>query len=426
MIAALVLPVCVCMVLGVIDISRAMTARATLQGALDRATLAAARSESYTDADLQSVGCKALEANLYGLEGTFVGATFKGNAKASSVAGAANAYVDTSILGLFGNDRIEVSAASTVVRASKNIETALILDVTGSMAGASLTSLKSAAADLVDIVVQTSQTPYFSKIAIVSYATGVNVGGYADKVRGSVAAGTCTAPGCQSFKFYNPYGLRETFGVTNCVSERTGANAYTDAAPSAAPVGLLYASPSNPCATSAVVPLTSDKTALKSAISKLVAGGSSAGQVGVAWGWYLLSPNFNALWPSNAAASYKADKLVKVAVLMTDGEYNSVYCDGVISRDSTSGSGSATDHINCNAPNGNSYSQSKKLCAAMKAAGVVVYTVGLNVIDTAAAKDLVESCATDSAHVFYPTNGASLQSAFQAIGHSISDLRIAN
>ena len=62
---------------------------------------------------------------------------------------------------------------------------------------------------------------------------------------------------------------------------------------------------------------------------------------------------------------------------MTDGEFNTAYCQGVISRDSTS-PGPSSDRINCDAPNGNSFSQSRSLCTNMKATGILVYTIGFD------------------------------------------------
>jgi hypothetical protein len=109
---------------------------------------------------------------------------------------------------------------------------------------------------------------------------------------------------------------------------------------------------------------------------------------------------------------------------MTDGEYNSMYCSGVISQDSTSGSGSANDHINCNAANGNTYTQAQNSCTAMKAAGVIVYMVGFQVVNAPAASALINNCATDAEHVYLPANGAALQDAFHAIGQEISQLRL--
>jgi hypothetical protein len=139
----------------------------------------------------------------------------------------------------------------------------------------------------------------------------------------------------------------------------------------------------------------------------------------------MVSPNFASLWPTpSQPAAYGADGLLKVVVLMTDGAFNTTYCNGVISKDSGSGSGSAADHINCNAPNGDAFSQAQTLCANMKAKGVVIYTVGFDVAADQDAQDIVRECATDAQHVYLPSTGAALKTAFRAIGEDISRLRI--
>ena len=77
---------------------------------------------------------------------------------------------------------------TNVVRASNNLEVAMVLDITGSMSG-DIDSLKAAANSLVDLVVQDVQTPYYSKLAIVPYSNAVNVGtDYIDTVRGATTA----------------------------------------------------------------------------------------------------------------------------------------------------------------------------------------------------------------------------------------------
>jgi hypothetical protein len=111
---------------------------------------------------------------------------------------------------------------------------------------------------------------------------------------------------------------------------------------------------------------------------------------------------------------------------MTDGETNSSYCDGVISADSTIGSGNIFDHINCNAPNGHSYTQALNQCAAMKAAGLTVYTVGFNVWNDQKARDLIEHCASDSTRVFMAQGGEQLEQAFRAIGVSLVPLHLSH
>jgi hypothetical protein len=176
------------------------------------------------------------------------------------------------------------------------------------------------------------------------------------------------------------------------------------------------------------MPLSSDRAALAAQVNALTASGSTGGHIGVAWGWYMVSPNFSYLWPSQSRpAPYGTKDLLKVVVLMTDGEYNSAYCNGVISKDSTSGSGDSSTHINCNAPNGGAYDQAMALCSAMKSPAngqVIIYTVGFNVVSDPRAQALVNGCATDAKHVYLPSTGAALKDAFAAIGRDITTVRI--
>ena len=50
----------------------------------------------------------------------------------------------------------------------------------------------------------------------------------------------------------------------------------------------------------------------------------------------MVSPNFNSLWPSNTAGAYNTADTLKAVIIMTDGEFNTPYCSGVISRQAIS------------------------------------------------------------------------------------------
>lgn len=56
----------------------------------------------------------------------------------------------------------------------------------------------------------------------------------------------------------------------------------------------------------AIVPLSDNKTALKNSINSYTAAGSTAGHIGIAWAWYLLSPNFRNLLRRQQIASRRA------------------------------------------------------------------------------------------------------------------------
>ena len=422
---ALLLVPMIITVFGALDVSRASGEKMRLQDALDAATLAAARSSETTDAGLQAVGEKVLAADLAATQAVLTSSSFK--LMGTRVVATARASMATVVANLWMDGDMTIGADSEVTRSSNNIEVALALDVTGSMSGQKIADLKAAAKDLVDLVVQDQQSPYYTKLAVVPYAAAVNLGGYAVDVRGAYTAGTCTTPGCASYKFTNAQGSSKTFGISNCVTERSGGSAFTDAAPSATNLGRNYPASGNPCLGSTIMPLSIDRTALKSKIDGLSAAGSTAGHLGLAWGWYMVSPNFSYLWPTaSRPAAYGTDKLLKVVVLMTDGAFNTTYCKGVISQDSGSGSGSSSDHINCNAPNGDAFTQAQTLCSNMKAQGVIVYTVGFDVADDQDAQDIMSACATDAQHVYLPSTGAALKDAFHAIGQDISRLRLSH
>src|SRR5690606_7441124 len=138
----------------------------------------------------------------------------------------------------------------------------------------------------------------------------------------------------------------------------------------------------------------------------------------------MVSPNFNSLWPSNSAAGYNTANTLKAVIIMTDGEFNTPYCKGVISRQAGDGSGSNTGKIDCDADNGDPFEQGKVLCAAMKARGVPVYTVGFQIASGGNAANMLQACASTPANFYLPASGGDLSEAFAAIGRDITQLRI--
>ena len=491
------------LVVGVVDIYMSSAQRTRLQDALDAAALYTARSNATTAEAIQATGSRALLANLSaGDQARMISSTFVLNE--STVVASAELAPQSIASNLWNHGNLK--ATTNVVRASSNLEVAMVLDITGSMRN-DIAALKTAANSLVDIVVQDVQTPYYSKLAIVPYSNAVNVGAtYIDAVRGAAIApatitgasktkpvvitaadhgfsngdfvyidgvngmtqlnnktykvasatantfalqttggsnvdGTsyskfktgndpkahCRKYGCDVYRFTNASGSTETWPAsTTCVTERTGAEKYSDASPSAAKVGFLYTESQNNCPDVAIEPLNTDKTALKAVIAQLDDGGSTAGHIGVAWGWYMISPNFGHLW-SNAnsrPAAYGADDLLKVVVLMTDGEFNTAYCNGVLANNS--GYSDNSNQINCNAQNATSTDQARALCTSMKAQGVIVYTVGFRISSGSTAANMLAHCATDAQHQYLPSSGADLQDAFKAIGQDINSLRLSH
>lgn len=249
-------------------------------------------------------------------------------------------------------------------------------------------------------------------------------GSYGPDYGAYTSAGTsyCTKQGCEYFRFNNASAnAKRVYRVTTCATERTGDEAYTDASPATEYVGRHYAKATSECPTNQLIPLTSDKTLLTEAVDALVTDGSTAGHLGAAWGLYTLSPKFGSLFPAESMpATFGRPKLYKFAVFMTDGEFNTAHCKGVLGKGTYS---SSSDQINCTPENGDPFEQAQAYCTAMKQFGVKVYTVGLQVPNGTLKKTLTD-CATSAQYAYFPAQPEELISVFQQIGRDINEVRL--
>ncbi len=310
-----------------------------------------------------------------------------------------------------------------------SIETSFMLDITGSMKGQKLADLKTATNNAIDILVWSDQSVQTSRVAISPFAEDVRM----PTVQAYEAATGRTAVNATKTVYGYNFGAKAS---NLCVSERQGADRYLDTAPSTSsrPVAVwdyianngVSAANCNVPAGSAVQPLTSDKVVLHNLVNGLDDAGYTAGHIGTAWAWYMLSPNFNTLWATaNQAKPYDTNynintkvgdpskvKLKKIAVLMTDGDYNTAYTS----------QGILTSYFGEAAANDSATNQANALCTNMKAKGIEVYTVGFQV--SSAAQTMLTNCATDASHYYNATTGDSLNMAFKDIALKISQIRV--
>ena len=415
-----------------IDTSVAYNVRSQLAAAVDAAALAGARNfaSPNRDTDIQNFFTANFQEGYMG--SVLQPLEIASDNEARTVTVTARVTIPTFFMSVLGTDSTDISATAEATLSSRDVEVSLVLDVTGSMGGSKITDLKAAAKELIGIVVQDQQDPFYTKVALVPYSSSVNVGSYADQIRGTLTTGTCVypaAPTCTVFEYpdaSSPWST-VTGNATTCVTERPGVHISDDAAPSLAPLGPHF-DRGNACVNAEIMPLSSDKQALNDAVDALTTGGYTAGHLGAAWGWYMISPNFGYLWPAesqpmNYGELHLGRKVLKVVVLMTDGEFNTFYVDGVVAKNSN-GSISSSNRIDENGTNGNSFDQAEALCTAMKAEGVEVYTVGFAVGAASSEATFLRNCATTVDHFYLPSSGTDLKQAFRDIATQISNLRI--
>jgi Flp pilus assembly pilin Flp len=227
---------------------------------------------------------------------------------------------------------------------------------------------------------------------------------------------------CRYYLFTTAANSSRIEEITTCVTERAG-NPFNDQPPSVTYVGRNY--PTSPqCPNSPIIPLTTVKKTLDDAINALPATGNTAGSLGILWSWYMLSPNFGYVWPEDRRPEpYGTKDVLKAAIIMTDGEFNTVHFDGVPSRDSPIGGQAYLRHSK-NAHNGPPYAQAKAYCDAMRTAKITVYTVGFDIGKGTQAANIMAYCATEPANYYAAENGDQLKEAFQQIARNISALRL--
>jgi len=426
------------MIGGAVDLGRWLHARSETRSGVDAAVLAGARA-------LQTNGLNETEAmaaaqafydenikNRPPVDHDTI--TFKVTDSGTSVTAEGSAALETTFLKLIGIDSLpllklagtEYGEATLAVgaNAEQSLEISLMLDVTGSMDGQKLDDMKAAAKDLIDIVVWEGSGEYTSRVALVPFAEAVNLGSMYNSVVKD------TGPSYMAYQLGTGYWIW-WWRAANCISERSGTHAYTDKKPEAAQdkfAGVYRwdgaCLPSNP-----IVPLSSDKQMLKNTIDGFTASGGTAGHIGTAWAWYMLSPKFEDVVPaeSKPAGYGKLEQtnsegkpiLQKIAVLMTDGEYNAEYCDNGI-RAKRPGAESYTG--NCDPVNDKSAEQARQLCQNMKDAGITIYTVGFQLAEGGEAEETMTQCATSPDHVYDADNGQELKQSFRDIALKISDL----
>ena len=380
-----------------VDYSQMSRAKTLLNNSLDAAILAAGNEmleKNGTSAQLKTVFENNLFANL-GQHPELSDHTniieFNVNTSTGQINATLEAPVQMAVMSLLGYETIPVQSFSEATFSTTEVEISMVLDVTGSMNwDGKLDSLKLAAKDAVDILLPDGKNNSRVRLGVVPYSEGVRL-----------SNALVTKASGQSSK--------------KCMTERK-INTHTDVSYTTEYVSAISGAD---CSSSKVRPLTSNATVLKGDITALKADGYTAGHLGIAWGYYMLSEKWQSLWPKGTEPANYNSKTKKIAILMTDGSFNT-YFDGYESDPRDTSQTINTSNLD-----------SIALCKGMKKAkaggnGIEVYSIAFNAPNDA--KQTLKACASEDTDVtayFYDANSETeLRTAFSEIAKSIKELRL--
>ena len=418
-----------------IDYARAQMAQAKLSDTLDSAALAAGTIINAQPTQVELVAQNYFNVNFpqgY-MDASIAPLQFTNNVVDQPPIITASATIPTIFMGIVGINTMTVSAHTEVARASTGLELILAMDNTGSMAGQKLTDLKTSATDLVNILFGADNVIKDDLwIGLVPFSQTVNIGvTHTDWLDGaSFNWGPTSWGGCVDAQ---GAGLDQGDEPPTTTANKLrayywpsdGNNQWITRNNPIRYASITSTRGPNKYCPKAVTPMTNQKVDILAGINAMTAAGNTHVNYGADWAWRMLSPKWRGLWGGTMNANdlpldYGTEKMQKAVVLLTDGQNTMsngtrtgywYLSDGKLG---TTSSSAAVDELD---------RRTLATCNAMKAKGIVIYTIVYDLVDTAI-ENLYKACATKPEYFFSSPDSATLNTAFQTIGDSLSNLRI--
>lgn len=401
---------------GTIDMMRVLKLRAEIQDAIDGGVLAAAAltNEAAAEDVIEDFIDATLSARGVDTDALAVVVESSQNTTGKQVRVTAQMSLPTVFLGIIGRPNYPIRIESRARQDWQNVEIALVLDVSGSMAtNNKIGSMRTAAEEFIEAIL-TEDAVDLTSLSVIPF-------------------GTHTNGGADMRQFANPARI-DTDKDNNfadghrwlgCLNIRPGQ--YTLAPPT---LGTLDPLPEfrdyRLCANSnnSSLFLTNDETTLVNHVRGLTSETSLAGGTGidegVAVGLWSLVPSMRGRFSSTTFGATRPmdynTGVLKILVLMTDGDltkwYRPLTCwnytIGCVEWPIENATGEATFVA---------------LCDAATAAGITVYTIGFNIADGSRADTVLEDCVSNPSNYIW-VEGTDVGAAFASIAAKINAVRL--
>lgn len=430
-----------------VDFMRFESRRTIMQGAVDRAVLAAADldQERSPEAVVQDYVSKSQGGNC--LEGEPV---ISSSNNFRSVTANCELEMNTYFLKLLGIEEMTAVATATAIEGVGNVEVSLVLDISGSMSGSvpsvgktKIEVLEEAGIAFVDTLLKPEYEDRIS-VSLVPYTAHVNAGP----------------------ELFDALGIERKHSFSNCVvipqsdfstvPMTVDAN-YTQGQHFKTSSGSTHSCPVEEF--EEIIPITQDADALRTAISQFVPRSTTSIFLGLKWGAAMLDPSFQSVYnslpssmrdtafsgrPEAYGVNDDPSDTKKYIVVMTDGKnvgtralYDWAYETPSMIAHWASGKNPYsmyTEEFNWSGSRywqyygqylyttGEGNTLMSSICTAAKDAGIIIFAIAMGEGSSIDA-DAMSSCASSPGH-YFETSGDELVAIFQAIADQITDLRL--
>ncbi len=318
-----------------VDLMRYEERRTHLQNSLDRCTLMAASLTNKKDPEGVVIDCM----DKSGLQGQVEDVRVTQGLNFRDVAAKGKVPSNPIFMHMIGIDKFDAFGVSGAAQKITNVEIVLVLDVSGSMSGAKIANLRTAASEFVDTLLRNDTDNRFA-VSIVPYNAQVNLGATlrgkfnATNIHG-VADVNCLEVPASSYATLGisrtlPLPMAAFADMSSTTIRNTNYVAHTDASQATMNSSRPF------CRNEAVnvVRLPSnDVGQLQAQINALTAAGNTSITLGMKWGLTLIDPDARAMFGElvddgaipgkfrGRPFDWGDSEAMKVIVLMTDGEH---------------------------------------------------------------------------------------------------------